>query len=161
MKISLCRGCQRECRVCQAARSCCLFARLRARAAWMSVTRSQRSKAPPKATTPTSSMSPTHWPASSTLASAVAWLLLSAVFAAAYVQGTEFAATKDSASVWGGVIGLSAFFAWLAVDYDEEEVAEGSSEGEEGSDEGSDEEDKSVISRSRAVARGTRRTKRE
>ena len=102
-------------------------------------------------------MSPTHWPASSTLASAVAWLLLSAVFAAAYVQGTEFAATKDSASVWGGVIGLSAFFAWLAVDYDEEEVAEGSS----GSDEGSDEEDKSVISRSRAVARGTRRTKRE
>ena len=78
-------------------------------------------------------MSPTHWPASSTLASAVAWLLLSAVFAAAYVQGTEFAATKDSASVWGGVIGLSAFFAWLAVDYDEEEVAEGSS----GSDEGS------------------------
>ena len=137
--------------------SCCLFARLRARAAWMSVTRSQRSKAPPKATTPTSSMSPTHWPASSTLASAVAWLLLSAVFAAAYVQGTEFAATKDSASVWGGVIGLSAFFAWLAVDYDEEEVAEGSS----GSDEGSDEEDKSVISRSRAVARGTRRTKSE
>ena len=106
-------------------------------------------------------MSPTHWPASSTLASAVAWLLLSAVFAAAYVQGTECAATKDSASVWGGVIGLSAGFAGLAVDYDEEEVAEGSSEGEEGSDEGSDEEDKSVISRSRAVARGTRRTKRE
>ena len=87
----------------------------------------------------------------------MAWLLLSAVFAAAYVQGTEFAATKDSASGWGGVIGLSAFFAWLAVDYDEEEVAEGSS----GSDEGSDEEDKSVISRSRAVARGTRRTKSE
>lgn len=51
--------------------------------------------------------------------SAAAWLLLLAVFGAAYVQGAEFAATKESASAWGVVIGLSAFFAWLAVDENE------------------------------------------
>lgn len=49
------------------------------------------------------------------------WLLLGFVFAAAGYQGADFASTKPVATVWGGVIGLAAFFAWLAVD--EEEIA--------------------------------------
>ena len=48
-----------------------------------------------------------------------AWSLLCAVFAAAAYQGSEFASTKPSATAWGGVIGLAAFCAWLAVDEDE------------------------------------------
>ena len=44
-----------------------------------------------------------------------AWSTLCVVFACAWVYGNEFASTKESATVWGGVIGLAAFFAWLAV----------------------------------------------
>ena len=61
-----------------------------------------------------------------------AWGLLSVVFAFAYYQGADFASTKDSATVWGGVIGLTAFFAWLAVD--EEEVDRDDEEDEDGAD---------------------------
>ena len=50
-----------------------------------------------------------------------AWGLITVVFACAYWQGADFASTKDSATVWGAIIGLAAFFAWLAVDDDEAE----------------------------------------
>jgi len=52
-----------------------------------------------------------------------AWGVLAIVFAAAYVQGFEFASDKSSATVWGGAIGLSAFFAWIAV-VEEDEATE-------------------------------------
>ena len=45
--------------------------------------------------------------------------MLALVFAAAGCQGADFASTKPTATVWGGVIGLAAFFAWLAVDEEE------------------------------------------
>ena len=57
-----------------------------------------------------------------------AWLVLAAVFAAAWVQGAEFASEKDSATFWGCVIGFAAFLAWLAV---EDEADDDDSEGEE------------------------------
>ena len=66
-----------------------------------------------------------------------AWGTLAVVFVAAYWQGAAFASTKESATVWGGVLGLAAFFAWLAADADEE--GEGEEEevwGEEAEDEG-------------------------
>jgi len=50
-----------------------------------------------------------------------AWLLLLGLFACAYVQGAEFASTKESATVFGCVIGLAAFFSWLAVEDDDED----------------------------------------
>ena len=55
----------------------------------------------------------------STYAHVAAWSVIGLVFAAAAVQGSDFASTKQSASIWGGVIGLAAFFAWLAVDEEE------------------------------------------
>lgn len=51
----------------------------------------------------------------------VAWGLLLFVFACAYVQGAEFASDKQSATVFGCVIGLAAFFSWLAVEDDPED----------------------------------------
>ena len=51
-----------------------------------------------------------------------AWATLAIVYAAAYALGSEFASSKNSATVFGCVIGLAAFFAWLGV---EEEEAEG------------------------------------
>ena len=64
----------------------------------------------------------------STVAGYGAWLVLAAVFAAAWVQGAEFASEKDSATFWGCVIGFAAFLAWLAV---EDEADDADSEGEE------------------------------
>ena len=58
---------------------------------------------------------------------AAAWSILCVVFTCAYVHGKEFAANKESATAWGGVIGLAAFFAWLAVEDDESECDEGGS----------------------------------
>ena len=69
-----------------------------------------------------------------TVAGYGAWLVLAAVFAAAWVQGAEFASEKDSATFWGCVIGFAAFLAWLAV---EDEADDDDSEGEE--DEAADE----------------------
>ena len=51
----------------------------------------------------------------------VAWGLLLFVFACAYVQGADFASDKQSATVFGCVIGLAAFFSWLAVEDDPED----------------------------------------
>ncbi len=48
----------------------------------------------------------------------VAWALLLGVFACAYAQGKEFAATKNTATAFGCVIGLAAFFGWLGVEDD-------------------------------------------
>lgn len=62
-----------------------------------------------------------------------AWALLGLVFACAYVQGAAFAATKDSATVWGALIGLAAFFAWLSVD--EEDHDDGDDDGDDDDDE--------------------------
>lgn len=59
-----------------------------------------------------------------------AWGTLAVVFSVAYVQGEAFASTKDSATVWGGVIGLAAFFAWIAVEDDDDDDGEGEAEGE-------------------------------
>ena len=67
----------------------------------------------------------------SRLASGASWLLLGATFACAYLQGSMFASTKDSATVWGVVIGFAAYFAWLAVDLDEETRADELAEEEE------------------------------
>ena len=50
-----------------------------------------------------------------------AWTLLLGLFACAYVQGADFASTKESATVFGCVIGLAAFFSWLAVEDDDED----------------------------------------
>ena len=50
-----------------------------------------------------------------------AWTLLLGLFACAYVQGAEFASTKETATVFGCVIGLAAFFSWLAVEDDDED----------------------------------------
>ena len=61
---------------------------------------------------------------------ATAWLLLGFVFVCAYAQGKEFAATKDTATTFGCVIGLAAFFGWLGVEDDTDDEREG--EGEEG-----------------------------
>ena len=65
-----------------------------------------------------------------TFAFYAAWALLLGLFACAYVQGADFASTKDSATVFGCVIGLAAFFAWLAVEDDEEEDEDGQEENE-------------------------------
>jgi hypothetical protein len=46
--------------------------------------------------------------------------VLGVVFAAALWQGSDFASTKDSSTLWGASLGLAAFFAWLAVDVEEE-----------------------------------------
>ena len=43
------------------------------------------------------------------------------IFAAALWHRTDFASTKDTATAWGAIIGLAAFFAWLAVDIEEED----------------------------------------
>jgi predicted NAD-dependent protein-ADP-ribosyltransferase YbiA (DUF1768 family) len=53
-----------------------------------------------------------------------AWAILGVVFVVAYLQGPQFASTKDTATVWGALIGLAAFFAWLAVDEDDEGTEE-------------------------------------
>ena len=55
----------------------------------------------------------------------VAWALLLGVFACACAQGNEFAATKDSATAFGCVIGLAAFFGWLGVEDDDDDESEG------------------------------------
>ena len=67
------------------------------------------------------------------LAHASAWAVLAAVLVAAWWQGSDFASTKPTATFWGAVIGLAAFFAWLAVDLpdDKDEEADGDSEEEE------------------------------
>ena len=61
-----------------------------------------------------------------------AWALLGLVFAAAAFQGADFASHKFSASLWGGIIGLAAFLAFLAVD--EEEAGEDVDDDEDGED---------------------------
>ena len=67
------------------------------------------------------------------LAHASAWAVLAAVLVAAWWQGSDFASTKSTATFWGAVIGLAAFFAWLAVDLHDEKdkEADGDSEEEE------------------------------
>lgn len=55
------------------------------------------------------------------LSSHASWAILGVVFAAAIWQGADFASTKPAATAWGAVIGLAAFFAWLAVDVEEYE----------------------------------------
>ena len=67
------------------------------------------------------------------LAHASAWAVLAAVLVAAWWQGSDFASTKSTATFWGAVIGLAAFFAWLAVDLPDEKdkEADGDSEEEE------------------------------
>ena len=69
-----------------------------------------------------------------------AWMLLAAAFAAAYWQGSEFASTKDTATVWGVVIGFAAYFAWLAVDLEEEAKVKGVEPHDDQDDEESGEE---------------------
>ena len=64
-----------------------------------------------------------------------AWTLLLGLFACAYVQGAEFASTKETATVFGCVIGLAAFFSWLAVEDDDCEEDE-EDEDESGTDNG-------------------------
>ena len=64
-----------------------------------------------------------------------AWTLLVGLFACAYVQGSEFASTKETATVFGCVIGLAAFFSWLAVEDDDYEEDE-EDEDESGTDNG-------------------------
>ena len=72
-----------------------------------------------------------------------AWGLLCLVFAAAYIQGAAFASSKESASVWGVVIGLAAFCAWLAVaaeeDAEEDEEDEEEDEWDDGDEAGEEE----------------------
>ena len=60
-----------------------------------------------------------------------AWTLLLGLFACAYVQGPEFASTKNTATVFGCVIGLAAFFSWLAVEDDEDEDEDEEDDGDE------------------------------
>jgi len=60
---------------------------------------------------------PISWP-SPTTSNAVAWLLLALVLSVAAFQGAAFASTKHTATVWGGVIGLAAFFIWIAAEAD-------------------------------------------
>ncbi len=83
-----------------------------------------RCLSPPRAT-PTAR---THEPGASgsmltlpTFSFYAAWTLLLGLFACAYVQGAEFASTKETATVFGCVIGLAAFFSWLAVEDDDED----------------------------------------
>ena len=64
---------------------------------------------------------------SSTLAKlsfCASWGILGVVFCVAYLQGAQFASTKETATVWGALIGLAAFFAWLAVDEDDADADE-------------------------------------
>ena len=65
----------------------------------------------------TTAPTPSFW---APVCSRIAWGLLATVFGCAFYQGSEFASDKDSATLWGVVIGLAAYFAWLAVDLDEE-----------------------------------------
>lgn len=60
-----------------------------------------------------------------------AWALLGVVFVAAYAQGPEFASTKETATAFGALIGLASFFAWLAVEEDEDEGEDVTGGGEE------------------------------
>jgi hypothetical protein len=60
-----------------------------------------------------------------------AWTLLLGLFACAYVQGAEFASTKETATVFGCVIGLAAFFSWLAVEDDDEDDEDDEDVGDE------------------------------
>ena len=73
-----------------------------------------------------------------TYAHIAAWTLIGLVFAAAFVQGSDFASTKPVASFWGGVIGLSAFFAWLAIDEEDGPDYSGSDTEDEDGPEGTD-----------------------
>ena len=41
------------------------------------------------------------------------WGILLVLFVCAYVQGPDFASTKESATVFGCAIGVTAFFSWL------------------------------------------------
>ena len=47
------------------------------------------------------------------------WGILLVLFVCAYVQGPDFASTKESSTVFGCAIGVAAFFSWLAVVNDE------------------------------------------
>ena len=60
-------------------------------------------------------------PSIANASSVLAWSLLAVIFAAALWHRTDFASTKDTATAWGAIIGLAAFFAWLAVDIEEED----------------------------------------
>ena len=70
------------------------------------------------------------------LAYAASWTLLFGIFAVAIYQGADFARTKETATVWGCVIGLAAALAWLAVDAeccaDDEEHQSTTDSGESG-----------------------------
>lgn len=69
-----------------------------------------------------SSSQPAEASARPTRVAYLAWTLLAIVFAAAYASGSNFASTKDSATLWGALIGVAAFLAWLAVDMGESDV---------------------------------------
>mmetsp|Transcript_11729 Transcript_11729/g.27091 ORF Transcript_11729/g.27091 Transcript_11729/m.27091 type:complete len:101 (+) Transcript_11729:869-1171(+) len=69
-----------------------------------------------------------NWTTTSTI---LAWAILLLVFAAAWLQGAEFASTKDEATVFGAAIGLAAFFAWLGVEDDDDEMGPLANEGDE------------------------------
>ena len=58
------------------------------------------------------------------LSLALFWIIIAGIGAAAYLQGDQFASTKDSATVVGVFIGLAAFFAWVAVDEEPPELDE-------------------------------------
>ena len=49
------------------------------------------------------------------------WGILLVLFVCAYVQGPDFASTKESSTVFGCAIGVAAFFSWLAVEDDEDD----------------------------------------
>ena len=49
------------------------------------------------------------------------WSIISGICATAYIQGEAFGADKQSATIVGGLIGVASFFAWLAVDEDEDD----------------------------------------
>ena len=100
---------------------------------------------PPPADAPPSTPPPTLL---GRLSHYAAWALLVLVFASAYAQGADFASTKGTATAWGGVIGLAAYFAWLAVDeaeaQEEEAAQEGGGEGSSDEDEEGEEGEKAV-----------------
>ncbi|KAL1519467.1 hypothetical protein AB1Y20_022987 [Prymnesium parvum] len=58
-------------------------------------------------------------PGAASRACFAAWGLLISAFTTAFCQGPRFANDKESALLWGSVIGLASFFAWLAIENDD------------------------------------------
>ena len=71
----------------------------------------------------------------------VAWLLLGVIAVAAAVQGSDFASTKPTATAWGALIGVAAFFGWLAVDIEEEASGADEDDAWPGEEEDDDDDD--------------------